>query len=111
MTRVEKPSADRGRHLPPGVHRPCDRSPAMSSRRLARAVGAVAVAALLVGGCAASARQADPASSVSDQPKPTAGIKRCSPSDPDRYAWFCIVGQLLYNIAGGRELSVGYASQ
>jgi hypothetical protein len=48
---------------------------------------------------------------VSAEPKPTAGIKRCSPSDPDRYAWFCVVGQLLYNIAGGREFSVGYGSR
>ena len=82
----------------------------MSGRRAARGACAVAVAALLIGGCAATTPPTGPTSSVGDQPRPTAGIKRCSPSDPDRYAWFCIVGQLLYNIAGGRELSVGYAT-
>jgi hypothetical protein len=35
--------------------------------------------------------------------KPAGGIKRCSPSDPDRSAWFCFVGQLLYNVVGGMQ--------
>jgi hypothetical protein len=69
------------------------------------------VAAVLVGGCATSARPTDSTSSVGGEPKPPAGIKRCSPSDPDRYAWFCVVGQLLYSIAGGKDLSVGYSTR
>ena len=82
-----------------------------SFHRVARTASAVAVAAVLVGGCATSARPTDSTSSVGGEPKPPAGIKRCSPSDPDRYAWFCVVGQLLYNISGGKDLSVGYSTR
>jgi len=57
------------------------------------AMGAsLALIALLVGGCATAA---PPPSTAASESK---SIKRCSPSDPDRHAWFCVVGQILYSI-------------
>jgi hypothetical protein len=57
-----------------------------------------AVVALLVGivlaGCATSTpRGGSGGSETSTAPR------RCSPADPDRWAWFCVLGQILYGAA------------
>jgi hypothetical protein len=56
------------------------------------------VAASLLAGCATG----DGASRVT---APRAGEaaasppRRCSPADPDRWAWFCVIGRLFYETA------------
>jgi hypothetical protein len=62
----------------------------------------LALIALLCGACATAA------------PPPTAAsesksIKRCSPSDPDRHAWICVIGQILYRVAGAMQPDGGYS--
>jgi hypothetical protein len=59
-------------------------------RRLACAI----LAATLLVGCATTPR---PSASPTDQA--SQAPRRCSPADPDRWAWFCVVGQLLYGAA------------
>ena len=59
-------------------------------RRLACALLAAAVLA----GCATTA---GPPASRTDQASPAP--RRCSTADPDRWAWFCVVGQILYGAA------------
>ena len=59
-------------------------------RRLATAL----LAATLLTGCATTSR---PSASRADQT--AQGPRRCSPADPDRWAWFCVVGQILYGAA------------
>jgi hypothetical protein len=58
---------------------------------------------LLVGGCATAA---PPSSTAAAESK---SIKRCSPSDPDRRAWFCVIGQILYGVAGAMQPDGGYS--
>jgi hypothetical protein len=59
-------------------------------RRLAAAL----LAATLLAGCATTPR---PSAARADQ---TAHApRRCSPADPDRSTWFCVVGQILYGAA------------
>lgn len=68
---------------------------------------AVALIAILAAGCAAVRIE-----SPLDDPRAghaTGAIRRCSPADPDRSAWFCVVGQLLYNVAGGMQPDGGYS--
>jgi len=51
---------------------------------------------------------------ANDRPRPRAArrrLRRCSDGDPDRFAWFCIVGRVLYGAAAflqpdGLSLSV-----
>jgi outer membrane biogenesis lipoprotein LolB len=59
-------------------------------RRLATAL----LAATLLAGCATASR---PSASRADQTTQTP--RRCSTADPDRWAWFCVVGQILYGAA------------
>ena len=59
--------------------------------------------AMLVGGCATAAPAPSAAASESKS------IKRCSPSDPDRHAWFCVIGQILYGVAGAMQPDGGYS--
>jgi len=59
-------------------------------RRLACAL----LAATLLAGCATTSR---PSASRSDEI--SRAPRRCSPADPDRWAWFCVVGQILYGAA------------
>ena len=60
-------------------------------------------AALLVAGCAtggASApRTTERSASEPLLPTPT----RCSAGDPDRWAWFCVIGQALYGTAANLQ--------
>jgi hypothetical protein len=59
-------------------------------RRLACAL----LAATLLAGCATtSGPSGSRAGETSQAPR------RCSPADPDRWAWFCVVGQILYGAA------------
>ena len=68
------------------------------------ALGAsLALIALLVGGCATAA---PPPSTAASESK---SIKRCSPGDPDRHAWFCVIGQILYGVAGAMQPDGGYS--
>jgi hypothetical protein len=68
------------------------------------AVGAsLALIALLVGGCATAAPS--PSTAASD----SRSIKRCSPGDPDRHAWFCMIGQILYGVVGAMQPDGGYS--
>jgi hypothetical protein len=59
-----------------------------------RRLAVVLLAGILLTGCATtsppSAARADEASRAP---------RRCSPADPDRWAWFCVVGQILYGAA------------
>ena len=59
-------------------------------RRLAGAL----LAATLLAGCATTSR---PAASRADEA--SSAPRRCSPADSDRWAWFCVVGQILYGAA------------
>ena len=59
-------------------------------RRLACAL----LAATLLAGCATTSR---PSASRDDQA--AQAPRRCSTADPDRWAWFCVVGQILYGAA------------
>ena len=63
------------------------------------------MAALLVTGCASAPRPASP-TSASD-PRPSADYRRCSPADPDRYAWFYVIGQILYSTLGAYQPDPG----
>jgi hypothetical protein len=56
-------------------------------RRLAFAL----LAATLLAGCATTSR---PSASRTDET--SQAPRRCSTADPDRRAWFCVVGQILY---------------
>jgi hypothetical protein len=59
-----------------------------------RRVAAALLAVGLLAGCASASRPA--ASRAEDA---AAAPRRCSPADPDRWAWFCVVGQILYGAA------------
>jgi len=64
--------------------------PIMKALRLA------VFAAVLAGGCATSSPP--PATSgTADEPRQGTRLTRCSAADPDRSAWFCVVGQILYS--------------
>ena len=62
----------------------------------------LALIVLLAGGCAT----ATPPPSADRESK---SIKRCSPTDPDRQAWFCVIGQILYGVAGAMQPDGGYS--
>jgi hypothetical protein len=67
--------------------------------RRAAAAAPLAALLLLIGGCAAASR---PTATPGSVPGGSAAsrITRCSPADPDRHAWFCVFGQILYGVAG-----------
>jgi hypothetical protein len=69
------------------------RRPRSAGRRAARG-RAVLIALALLGGCATASRPA-----VTRADEATTSPRRCSPADPDRWAWFCVVGQVLYGAA------------
>jgi hypothetical protein len=68
-----------------------------------RASASLLVAAALVAGCAASP-PGPRAASVEPGAEPA--VQRCSPRDPDRSAWFCVIGQILYAVVAGMEAGV-----
>ena len=57
-----------------------------------RRLAALLIVLPLMGGCASASR---PATAGAAEAPP----RRCSPADPDRWAWFCVVGQILYGAA------------
>jgi hypothetical protein len=62
--------------------------------RTARRSGLILLAATLLAACATTARPSAPrADQTAHAPR------RCSTADPDRGAWFCVVGQILYGAA------------
>ena len=67
---------------------------------------ALALITVLVLGCATAA---PPPSTAGAESKSTSAIRRCSPSDPDRHAWFCVIGQILYGVAGAMQPDGGYS--
>ncbi len=78
------------------------------TRRWTRIARALALTALLLGGCA-TGTASPPPSAAGGESRSTGAIKRCSPSDPDRHAWFCVVGQILYGVAGAMQPDGGYS--
>ena len=64
--------------------------------------------ALLGGGCATGTTSVSASTVIGESRSPSA-IKRCSPSDPDRHAWFCVIGQILYGVAGAMQPDGGYS--
>ncbi|MBI3637287.1 MAG: hypothetical protein HY216_13920 [Candidatus Rokubacteria bacterium] len=55
---------------------------------------------LLVGGCASVPTVNGAGSRADATPAPGGqSITRCSDRDPDRVAWYCIIGQVLYGVA------------
>jgi hypothetical protein len=58
-------------------------------------LGVAVLAAVLLAGCATSGPpRSGPATAEATQTP-----RRCSPADPDRWAWFCVVGRVLYGAA------------
>jgi uncharacterized protein YceK len=57
-----------------------------------RRLAALLIVLTLMGGCATASRPAS--AGAADAPP-----RRCSPADPDRWAWFCVIGQILYGAA------------
>jgi hypothetical protein len=53
---------------------------------------------LLAAGCATASA---PPSTPSADTRAASGYRRCSPADPDRYAWFCVIGQIFYAAFAG----------
>jgi len=63
-----------------------------------------ATVALLAAGCATSAPPSPPAgANAAEAPRPVAWYQRCSPADPNRTAWYCVIGQIGYSILGGMQ--------
>lgn len=58
---------------------------------------ALAFAALVIAGCASTTPQ--PTATIAADAEPRPAARRCSDGDPDRFAWFCIVGRVLYGAA------------
>jgi hypothetical protein len=57
----------------------------------------LAVLAAMLAGCATGTPSSRPATwDPGDQPRPVGRLTRCSDVDPDRHAWFCVIGQILY---------------
>jgi hypothetical protein len=76
----------------------------------ARAALALVSMALLLGACATGnvSTSASTSMSFGDTRAPSA-MKRCSASDPDRNAWFCVIGQILYSVTGAMQPDGGYS--
>lgn len=76
----------------------------------ARAALLLVASALLLSGCATGnvSTSTSTAMSFGDTRAPSA-MKRCSASDPDRNAWFCVIGQILYGVAGAMQPDGGYS--
>ena len=59
-----------------------------------RRLAVLLVILALLGGCATASRPA-----VARADESSSAPRRCSPADPDRWAWFCVIGQILYGAA------------
>jgi hypothetical protein len=70
------------------------------------ALRASALAAVLtVAGCATTAAPSAPRAGATTPRTPY--VLRCSPDDPDRGAWYCAVGRVLYAVLGMMQPEVG----
>lgn len=67
-----------------------------------RAYASAIVAAMLVAGCAASALPVR-IGSPDGAPGSAPGQRRCGPSDPDQFGWFCTIGNILYGVFAASE--------
>ena len=67
-----------------------------------RALASATVAAMLIAGCATGGPSRSTTELAESKSAPVAP-RRCSPEDPDRWAWFCVIGQILYSVVGGSE--------
>ena len=56
----------------------------------------VLAGALLIAGCATSAPPSRSSADTSADARPATEYRRCSPADPDRFAWFCLLGHIMY---------------
>ena len=66
------------------------------------------IAAILVAGCATGPRLSAPVNAGSvGNPQPAAEYRRCSAADPDRFAWFCVIGQFLYSAFSSLQPDAG----
>jgi hypothetical protein len=76
--------------------------PTMKMRRVAL------VAAILVAGCATRTPPSSltNASSAGNPPQ-AVEYRRCSPADPDRFAWFCVIGQIVYGAISSLQPDAG----
>jgi hypothetical protein len=61
---------------------------------------------LLLVGCSTSGPSSGFRAGQSAKEPPSPAPTRCSAEDPDRGAWFCVIGQILYGIVGGRKPEV-----
>ncbi len=85
----------------------------MASREYTRQAGCLSlvIAGLLLAGCAtggASSRVASERSASEPSPPRAA---RCSADDPDRRAWFCVIGQALYSIGASLQPDTTFRSR
>ena len=62
-------------------------------RRTARRSVLFLLAAMVLAGCAMTTPPRTRTPQAAEAPR------RCSTADPDRRAWFCVVGQILYGAA------------
>jgi hypothetical protein len=61
------------------------------------------VAALAVAGCAVALPPATATTGGAGEGGRPVDVARCADSDPNRFAWFCVVGRALYNIAAALQ--------
>jgi hypothetical protein len=66
------------------------------------------IAAILVAGCATSTAPFSRANSSSaGDPRHAAEYRRCSAADPDRFAWSCVIGQIVYGAISNLQPDAG----
>lgn len=58
---------------------------------------------LLLAGCATGGPSSRFAAERSAIEVPPSAPARCSVADPDRWAWFCVIGQTLYGIGASLQ--------
>jgi hypothetical protein len=67
-----------------------------------RAYVSPVIGALLLAGCATGSPSSRVATDRSGS-EPSSAPARCSAADPDRWAWFCAIGQSLYGIGANLQ--------
>jgi hypothetical protein len=63
---------------------------------LTKAARSAIAVALLASACATGSPPLPPVASDRAAPPPAGRITRCSASDPDRDAWYCVLGHIVY---------------
>jgi hypothetical protein len=79
-----------------------------TGHRQAMRIAALGLVVVLAAGCALNARLQPSSDVAATVPAPSGVIRRCSPSDPDRGVWFCVIGQTVYNIVAAITLNGGW---